>query len=110
MPEHHSKRIVVWIQPFGDRPFLMLQWYDPVTGKRKSQSSQTSTPIDAEKKRADLEYELNHGLYQEPSRMTWVKFRELFEAEYVAALRPNTQRNHRNTLDQFEELCNPGRL
>jgi integrase len=88
----------------------MLQWHDPATGKRKSRSAETCNPLEAEKKRADLEYELNHGLYTEPSRMTWETFRDLFEVEYVAGLRPNSRRNHQNTLDLFEQLCSPGRL
>jgi integrase len=98
------------VQHFADRPFLMLQWHDPETGKRKSRSAQTNNPIEAEKKRGDLEYELNHGLYQEPARMTWERFRQLFEAEYVAGLRPHTRRNHKDTMNLFEELCRPGRL
>jgi site-specific recombinase XerC len=42
--------------------------------------------------------------------MTWERFRELFEEEYVAALRANTRRNYRAALDLFERLCRPGRL
>jgi integrase len=105
-----EKRIVVWVQHFGDRPFLMLRWHDPLTRKCKSKSAGTCNPLEAEKLRADLEYELNHGLHSEPSRLTWERFRELFEDEYVAGLRPNTRRNHQNTLDLFEELCNPTNL
>jgi integrase len=88
----------------------MLQWLDPETGRRKSKSAETADPEKAEKARADLEYELNHGKYQEASRMTWERFRELFEAEYVATLRPHTQENYRITLDLFEELCHPAKL
>jgi integrase len=105
-----GKRVTVWVQLFPDRPHLMLQWHDPVTGKRKSRTAGTCNPLEAEKRRADLEYELNHGLYQEPSRLSWESFRELFEAEYVAGLRPNTRRNYANTLDAFEEICAPKQL
>jgi integrase len=42
--------------------------------------------------------------------MAWGRFRELFEAEYVDATRPETQKNFRATLDLFERLCHPGRL
>jgi integrase len=110
MAEQNSKRIVVWVQHFADRPYLMLQWHDPVTGKRKSKSAETCNPVEAEKLRADLEYELNHGLHFEGGRMPWEKFRELFEREYVAPLRPNTRFNYEDTLDLFEELCQPKRL
>ena len=37
-----SKRIRVWVQHMADRPHLMLQWHDPVAGKRKSKSAETS--------------------------------------------------------------------
>jgi integrase len=104
-----EKRIVVWVQHFADRPYLMLQWHDR-EGRRRSKSAETNNPIDAELKRADLEYELNHGTYQEVSRMKWEHFRELFEDEYVSARRPNTRRNYSAVFDLFERLCRPGTL
>jgi integrase len=106
-----EKRVTVWVQKFKDRPALVLQWMDPDNPtRRKSKSAKTADPKEAEKARADLEYELNHGRYQEASRMTWERFRELFEAEYVAGRRRKTQQNYRNTLNLFEQLCRPGRL
>jgi integrase len=105
-----EKRIIVWVQRFKDRDSLMLQWIDPDTGKRKSKSAETSIPAIAEMKRTELEYELNHGLHQEASRISWEKFRELFEVEYVAALRTKTRENYKETLDSFERLCNPSSL
>src|SRR5262249_32472148 len=62
------------------------------------------------KKRADLEYELNHGLHHEPSKMSWERFRELFEGEFLPAKRVNTRRNYTDTLDLFEELARPALL
>jgi integrase len=105
-----DQRVTVWVQRFKDRPALMLQWLDPETGARKSKSARTSDPAEAETARADLEYELTHGKYQEASRMSWERFREMFEAEYVAPLRANTRRNYDDTLNLFEKLCRPARL
>jgi integrase len=101
-----EKRVVVWVQNMG-RTYLMLQWHDPATGKRKSRSADTNNPLEAERKRADLEYELNNGLFRESSRMSWAAFRQLFEAEYVASCRPNTRRNCATLFALFERLCNP---
>jgi integrase len=105
-----DKRVKVWVQHFKDRKSLVLQWVDPDTGRRKSRTAQTDDPKEAEQARADLEYELNHGRYQEASRMAWERFRELFEAEHVAPLRLNTHQVYRATLDAFEEICQPARL
>jgi hypothetical protein len=44
MPE---KRVSVWVQRFNDRPHLVLQWLDPDTGKRKSQSAGTADEKEA---------------------------------------------------------------
>jgi integrase len=105
-----SKRIVVWVQHRGDRPFLSLEWIDPQTNRRRSKSAETCNPTQAEIKRADLEADLNAGRYVEASGISWEAFRDLFEREYVAPLRKNTRENHKATLDLFERLCKPGRL
>ncbi len=107
MPE---KRVTVWVQRFKDRAYLMLQWIDPDTGKRKSQSAETADEKKAEQARADLEADLNHGRYQEASHMTWERFRELFEDQYVAARREETRKVYSNAFNLFERLCNPKRL
>jgi hypothetical protein len=39
-----DKRITVRVQQFKDRSALVLQWIDPDTGRRKSQSAKTSDP------------------------------------------------------------------
>jgi hypothetical protein len=104
MPE---KRIVVWVQRFKDRSHLVLQWTDLDTGRRKSQSAKTADEKQAEIARADLEADLNAGRYQEASRMSWERFRELFEAEHTAGLRPASQEAHRMSLDLFEQLASP---
>jgi integrase len=105
-----EKRVTVWVQRFKDRASLMLQWTDPDTGRRKSRSAGTDDEQEAEQARADLEYELNHGKYQEASRMSWERFRELFEAEYLSNLRQGTRERYDDVLDLFESLCHPARL
>jgi integrase len=102
-----DKRIRVWVQEFMDRPHLVLQWHDPDTGKRKSRSAETADPALAEDRRADLESDLNNGRYQEASRMTWERFRELFEAEYLPGVRPLTRDRYGDVFNCFEECCRP---
>jgi integrase len=105
-----ENRINVWVQRFPDRPTLQLQWIDPETGRRKTKSAETDDPEKAERKRSDLEYELNHGTYQEASKLDWDRFRELFETEYLPGLRERTQEKYRTVLDVFEQIINPTKL
>jgi integrase len=105
-----EKRVKVWVQEFKDRKALMLQWLDPETGKRRSKSAETADAGEAEQRRADLEADLNHGRHREASRMSWDRFRELFEDEFVAGRRANTRRNYRVMMDLFERVCKPTSL
>src|SRR5690242_5544820 len=104
------QRVRVWVQEFRGRKYLQLQWHDPHTGERKTRSTETNDPKQAEQQRADLEYALNHGLYGARSELTWDRFREMFEREYIAGRRANTRRNYAVTLDLFERLCRPKKL
>jgi integrase len=105
-----DKHIVVWIQRFKDRDTYMLQWHDPVTGKRRSKSAGTSIKGVAEMRRTELEYEINHNMHQEASRMSWEKFRERFEDEYLSGRRPSTRESFSVTFNSFERLCRPQTL
>jgi hypothetical protein len=69
------ERVTVYVLRPKDRPIWQLQWIDPDTGRRKTRSAGTDDAAAAERARADLEYELNHGLAREPGRMPWADFR-----------------------------------
>lgn len=103
-------RIKVTVRRFPDRKALQLRWTDPVTGKARTQSAETSDKSEAEEKRADLEYQLNHGLHSEPLKVTWAAFRGAFEAEYLPNVRKNTRRCYADALDLFEEIAAPKQL
>src|SRR6516225_10004526 len=105
-----EQRVRVWVQRFYDRSTLILQWVDPDTGQRKSQSARTTDFEMAEIARRDLEYELNHGIYQETTKLEWERFRELFEGEYLAGLRPRTRERYIGVLDVFERIIKPEKL
>jgi integrase len=105
-----ERRIRVWVQARQNRPFLTLEWHDPITGRRKGKSAGTADEKLAETKRADREADLNAGRHQESSNISWERFRELFEAEYVSGVRPNTRTNFTATFDVFERLARPGKL
>src|SRR5262245_32495232 len=105
-----DRRITVYVLQPKDRATLQLQWVDPDTGLRRTRSAGTDDPNKAEQARADLEYQLNHNLYQEPSKLDWNRFRELFEAEYLAGLRLRTREKYNCVLDVFEQIVNPAKL
>ncbi len=103
-------RVRVWVQAFADRPALMLQWHDPDTGRRKSKSSGTADPDEAERRRADHEYELNHGIRRQPAKMSWEQFSELYAEEKLAGNRQRTRDKAESVFDSFAEVCHPKNL
>jgi integrase len=104
------KKIIVWVQRFPGRNTLALQWHDPETGKRKTRSAETGDDKKADERRADLEYQLNKGLYEEPSSLNWEAFRQKFTDEYLGGLRARTKEKYDTVLDVFEEICSPAKL
>jgi integrase len=105
-----GKPISVWVQRFTDRPHLVLQWFDPDTGKRRSKSAETADPAKAEEAREKLQYELRNDKYQEASTLTWKAFRELYEADYLPDCRPRTRDKVATVLNAFEAVCNPRQM
>jgi integrase len=105
-----DRRVHVWVQYFPDRTNLVLQWVNPETGQRKSKSARTVDRKKAEVARRDLEYELNHGTYQESSKLEWERFRQLFNDEYLAGLRPRTRERYNGVLHVFEQIIHPVKL
>jgi len=102
-----NQRVKVWITDCSDRPYLQLQWICPATGRKRTRSAKTADEMEAEARRCDLEADLNAGRHHEPSRLTWLAFRERFEVEHVASLRKNTRLGYRDTFNLFERLARP---
>jgi len=88
----------------------MLQWVDPETGQRKTQSAKTADPKEADEARVDLESDLNNGRYQGASKLDWGRFREMFEGEYAALRRTSSQEKFKAVFDVFEETMKPAKL
>ena len=110
-----KQRIKVWVQRLPDRDNLVLQWTDPVTGKRKTRSAGTTDEVKAENMRGDLEADLNHG--RVPSGgvastgpLTWTAFRKMYEAEHLPATRPRSREGILTALDHFERIVQPTTL
>jgi hypothetical protein len=108
--ENEVMQIKVYLNTPKRRSSLALQWIDPDTGRRKTKAAGTIDREKAEQTRADLQYELNHGLTHEPSKMTWTTFRGVYEAEQMAGRRVATRKKAGYVFDLFEKLTNPSTL
>lgn len=91
----------VWITSRPGR-FLSLEWHDD-DGKRRCKSTKTNDPEKAERLRSDHEYELNHGLYAHPSRMTWSAFLERYRIGHLNGQRPRTIEKAETVFDVFAQ-------
>lgn len=100
--------IAVWIQ---DRPCrnLTLEWHDK-DGKRCQKSTKTRDFEEADRKRKDLEYELNHDLYRHPSILSWEDFLTQYRREHLEGLRARTREKAETVFDALAEECSPSKL
>jgi hypothetical protein len=55
----------VYVRKFPDRLNLSLHWWNPIEGKIKTRTTETTDPAVAERQRVDLERFLNHGRQKE---------------------------------------------
>ena len=111
-----SERVKVTVVEFGDRTHYMMQWRDPVTGRKKSKSTKVKRTgrakdrKDAEKVAGAFEAELREGRYHEPLKTTWEEFRRKYEEEKLPSLAKRTDDRVGTVLNWVEEILNPVRL
>lgn len=105
-----SSEIKVHVVDYN-RTNLVLQYVDPVTGKRKTKSARTPNRKLAKERAIEWQTELRNGLYKEPSRLTWSEFRERYDREYMQCeLKSTSQDRVHATFNVIESLMAPSRL
>lgn len=103
-------RVRVYVVREAKSPYLYLQWEDPRTGKRRTRSARTADESEAERKRADMEYELNHGVGDGGGTMSWARFVERYAEEKLAFLRKASRSKAEMALARFGSEGRIGRL
>src|SRR5262245_46328860 len=101
--------VSVTVVRFPDRKNLMLRYIDPVTGKQKHKSAETTNKRDAERAAAKWEAELLAGVV-DCRKVTWQRFRERYENEVLASLAENTDKKVQGVFNAVEKHLAPVRL
>jgi hypothetical protein len=107
MANHEIKVTVV---KYPDRRFLIMRYTDPVTGKQKSRSTQTTNRREAERRAAKWEAELREGRFQPTSKIAWSEFREQYEDQKLASLADKSRESAATAMNHLERVINPQRL
>jgi integrase len=90
------------------RRHLVWRWTCPQTGKLKQRSAGTGDRAEAVKRSGQLEAELSGRAMPTPSGANdWERCRDLYEAQHVGNLRPNTRSRIATALDHFAEIVRP---
>lgn len=110
-----SEEIKVSVVEFTDRKFYLLQWIDPNSGRKKTESSKIERGGQAQydkavKKAGEREAELKAGTYHAPSKIAWDAFRQRYEDEVLASLKDTTGHKVDGIFNTIEEILNPKRL
>lgn len=95
--------IKVSIVFFRDRGCYMARWLDPVTGKYKHESTGEDDEQKAGTYAAKLEERLNLGVHKPTKSVTWEKFLERFEVEYLESLGEKTRSKYGTVFKSFKK-------
>ena len=110
------EHVKVSVVEFSDRKFYMMQFVDPVTGRKKTRSTKVERTgrkrerTEAERVAAKWEADLRNGRYREPSKVTWIEFRERYEEEVLPGLADRTSEKVSVVFNTVESVLNPVRL
>lgn len=99
--------IRVWTVWYADRHQYVLQWLDPVTGKRRSQSSGETSKRAAERLALEKEQELNSTRPQADGHMRWSDFVDEFRNGHLAGLKARSEDKADSVLSVFTKLIDP---
>ena len=93
-----------------NRKYYVLQWIDPVTGKRKTESSKCKAKGPAERKAADKEKELNATVPTGDGSQSWPHFVADYLHRSLSGADGATERWHAAKLNVFEAQMKPQTL
>lgn len=84
------RRKLVKVIDRKDKPFLVLRWRDPETGKYRERQTETRKRRDAEREAAKLEEQIAAGTVDD-GEMLWSKFRTRYQDEHMSNLSDSYQ-------------------
>jgi len=105
-----SDEIRVTVCKWAEGRPLMLRWTDPVSGKRKTKTSGTTSQRKAERLAGELERELRAGSTLIPCRITWQEFRERWQECRGPELSDSTIRCTGTAFNHVERVLSPDKL
>lgn len=87
-----------------DRPHYLARWRDPITGKRKHETTGTDNERAARTYADKLEERLEAGTHKPSHGITWPQFRQRLELEHLPSLALSTQKKYNYVLDGFAKV------
>lgn len=92
------------------REFWYLQWTDPTTGRRKTESTKCTKRPEAERKRIAKEDELNRAVPKANGSLDFESFIQLYEASHLASLAAGSRLRSMSVLEMFAKIVKPASL
>ncbi len=104
-----TNKIRVYVIDYN-RKYLVLQWTDPTTGKRRSQSSKCTKKRDAERVAGELEKSLNSLIPRGDGLIPWESFVNEFWTKHLESLEESSASRFDSVLSMFKKEIDPANL
>ncbi len=92
------------------RKYWYFQWVDPVTKKRKSQSSKCKTRREAERAAKGFEERLNSRLPTGDGTISWEDFVSVYTEEHLESLESSSLKRVLSIFSVFSKVVSPAQL
>lgn len=89
------------------RRFYECQWFDPITGKRKTKSTKTEKKREAERFAGSLESDLNSGRFEETTNATWENLANRYETEVLQCCAVKTGGKFKAARNALTQIIDP---
>lgn len=91
------------------RKFFEVQWKDPVTEKKRTETTGLTERRSAERFRARKEADLNDGRGDSVHKVTWAEFVAAYRLGKVNLMKPGSQESINATITMIERVVSPAR-
>jgi integrase len=100
----------IWLVKPENSPYWVIRYEDPDSGRIRQKTTGTAKKKEAERILGEFRADLVNKRYHGPNNVSWVAFRDKYEAELLSGLAEGTMHKADTVFDAIEQVLHPQKL